>query len=237
MRDTRLDDVFDGDKVISEVLDRSTVMTLHGMLRRGTISGVNGQVGAGKESVVFWGGSPGGDVAIKVYLVSTSSFKRRAIYVDGDPRFSRMRRGTRNMVYQWAQKEFRNLSRCAAAGIPSPAPVGVSRNVLVMGFMGEGGRPHPTLRESEVGEADYLESLRLLRRLHGAGLVHGDYSEYNIFKAGEGLAVFDMGSAVDLRHPGAEALLQRDINNITRFFAKRGVDVKDAGGVLGGILG
>ena len=45
-------------------------------------------------------------------------------------------------------------------------------------------------------------------------LVHGDFSEYNIFKTEKGLVVFDLGSGVDLRHPNAEEFLKRDINNI-----------------------
>ena len=39
--------------------------------------------------------------------------------------------------------------------------------------------------------------------------------------------VFDLGSAVDLRHPNAQEFLKRDINNITRFFNKRGIPVED----------
>ena len=39
--------------------------------------------------------------------------------------------------------------------------------------------------------------------------------------------VFDLGSAVDLRHPNSKEFLKRDINNITRFFKKRGMIVED----------
>ena len=41
------------------------------------------------------------------------------------------------------------------------------------------------------------------------------------------LVVFDLGSAVDLRHPNSQEFLKRDINNITRFFNKRGIPVED----------
>ena len=72
-----------------------------------------------------------------------------------------------------------------------------------------------------------LEKARKLAMYRKAKLVHGDYSEYNIFKTQNGLVVFDLGSAVDLRHPNTQEFLKRDINNITRFFKKRGVSVED----------
>ena len=44
------------------------------------------------------------DVALKIYLVSTSNFKKREPYILGDPRFSKLKKGTKNLVYLWAKK-------------------------------------------------------------------------------------------------------------------------------------
>ena len=100
-----LSDGFKKNKTVNEVLDKSTVMILHDMIRTKIISYVNGIVSAGKESVVFWGMSPDKhDIALKVYLTSTSSFKKRSIYIEGDPRFSRIKKNTRSLVYLWAKK-------------------------------------------------------------------------------------------------------------------------------------
>ena len=238
-------DGFKKNKVVNEVLDKPTVMTLYRMITDGILSGVNGSVSAGKESLVFWGlGPTGADVALKIYLVSTSNFKRRQAYMEGDPRFASVRKGTRNMVYLWARKEFRNLTQCAEAGIPVPRPIHVANNVLAMEFIGAGhapdsdrgarGRPAAQLLHWPVDYDDYRGALSMLRDMYAkANLVHGDYSEYNIFKVhGRGLVVFDLGSAVDRRHPNARMLLQRDINNITRFFEKKGVSVDDTGRVM-----
>lgn len=240
-------DGFKKNKVVNEVLDKPTVMTLYRMITDGILSGVNGSVSAGKESLVFWGLGPAGeDVALKIYLVSTSNFKRRQAYMEGDPRFASVKRGTRNMVYLWARKEFRNLTQCAEAGIPVPRPIHVANNVLAMEFIGTGhapdsgtgggarGRPAAQLLHWPVDYSDYRGALSMLRDMYAkANLVHGDYSEYNIFKVhGRGLVVFDLGSAVDRRHPNARMFLQRDINNITRFFEKKGVSVDDAGRIM-----
>ena len=223
-----LDDGFKKGKVLNEVLDKPTVMTLYNMIRNHIISYVNGAISAGKESVLFWAvDEEGRDVALKIYLVSTVSFKKRGPYIIGDPRFSKLKKGTRNLVYLWAKKEFRNLSQCYNCGIPVPKPLYVVNNVLAMSFMGHSGNPAKLLLDSEVTESDYDESISILKHLYQkARLIHGDYSEYNIFKTEKGMIVFDLGSAVDIRHPNSMQFLQRDISNITRFFSKRGISVK-----------
>ena len=224
--------LFDGfkkNKVINEVLDKSTMLAIHDMINSHIISYVNGVISAGKESVVFWAvGGDGADVALKVYLVTTSNFKRRAPYILGDPRFTRLRKGTRNMVYLWARKEFANLSRCYDCGISVPRPIHVSKNILAMEFVGRGGAPSGTLLDSAVDKDDYNGAVRILRDMYGmAGLVHGDFSPYNVFKTRTGLSVFDLGSAVDVRHPNSGEFLKRDINNMTNFFVKRGLTVEN----------
>lgn len=225
---------FDSNKVENQVLDKSTMFTMYEMINAKIISYVNGIVKSGKESVLFWAVGPKGeDVALKVYLVSTVSFKKRAMYIVGDPRFTHLKHGTRNMVYLWAKKEFRNLSQCAKHGIPVPRPLHVSKNVLALEFIGKNGVPAPTLHETEVDESDYSQTIDIMTRLYKkAGLVHGDFSEYNVFKTDSGLVLFDLGSAVDTSHPNAQNFLERDIKNMTYFFAKRGLTVKNPKDVL-----
>ena len=224
-----LEDGFKKGKVVNEVLDKPTVMTLYKMIKDHIIAYVNGAVSAGKESVLFWGVDENNvDVALKIYLVSTASFKKREAYIRGDPRFTNVKKGTKNLVYLWAKKEFRNLSQCFDAGIPVPKPLYVTNNVLAMSFVGQNGAPAKLLLESEVDENDYTQAISIIKDIyHKAKLVHGDYSEYNIFKTEDGLVVFDMGSAVDLNHPNAKEFLKRDISNITKFFHKRGISVED----------
>ena len=222
-------DGFKKNKVINEVLDKKTMMIMYGMINSHIISYVNGVVKAGKESVLFWAVDENkNDVALKVYLISTTNFKKREQYILGDPRFSKIKHGTRNLVYLWAKKEFSNLKRCSECGISVVKPIHVSKNVLAMEFVGKNGIPAKTLLESKVNEKDYDMAILILSNLYrDARLVHGDFSEYNIFKTEKGLIVFDLGSAVDIQHPNSMEFLKRDINNITKFFAKRGLTVKN----------
>lgn len=234
-----LDDGFNGNKVVNQVLDKSTIMTLYHMINSHIISYVNGPVSAGKESVVFWAVDENKqDVALKIYLVSTSNFKKRAPYIVGDPRFSKFKKGTRSLVYLWAKKEYRNLSECFSHNLPVPKPIHVSNNVLAMSFIGNNGVPANRLVDTDVDENDYKQSISFLKDLYQkTNLVHGDYSEYNIFKTDRGLVVFDLGSAVDLQHPNSTEFLKRDINNITKFFSKRDVTVDEPSDVLEEVLG
>ncbi len=222
-------DGFKKNKVINEVLDKSTMMIMYNMINSHIISYVNGIVKAGKESVLFWAVDENqNDIALKVYLVTTTSFKKRAPYILGDPRFSKIKHGTRNLVNLWARKEFSNLKRCSQSGISAVKPIYISKNVLAMEFVGKNGIPTNTLLESQVNKNDYDEAILILSSLFkDANLVHGDFSEYNIFKTDKGLMVFDLGSAVDIQHPNSMEFLKRDINNITKFFAKRGLTVQN----------
>ena len=97
-RSKSLDDGFKKNKVINEVLDKPTIFELYELIKSNIISYVNGVVQAGKESVVFWAVGPNeSNFALKIYLVTTSNFKKRSEYLIGDSRFSRIKKGTKNI--------------------------------------------------------------------------------------------------------------------------------------------
>ena len=107
-------------------------------------------------------------------------------------------------------------------------PIHVSKNILVMDFVGKNGKPEKTLHESQVDENDYHQCIEIITDLFKkAKLVHADFSEFNIFKTPDGLKLFDLGSAIDLNHPKMMDFLKRDIKNITNFFVKRGLTVEN----------
>ena len=140
-------------------------MTLYKLITDHIIAYVNGSVSAGKESVVFWAVDENNvDVALKIYLVSTSNFKKREAYILGDPRFLKLKKGTKNLIFLWAKKEFKNLSRCFDCGIPVPKPIYLTRNVLAMEFVGKNGSPCKVLLESQIDENDYHQAISLIKK-------------------------------------------------------------------------
>jgi len=227
-------------QVFDNVFDVPTLMTINQMVDDGIIEHVRGSLAAGKESKVYLAEAPGGSLRIlKVYLTVSAEFKKRMQYIAGDPRFSDIKKGSRNLMTLWAKKEFKNMQAAHAASVMVPAPIAVQKNVLVMEFIGDSeGNSAPPLIESEVTEDDYLQLIREMSLLYQkARLVHADLSEYNVFKTDKGIMLFDFGSAVDIQHPNSKQFLVRDVVNVNRFFAKREVDVMDTAQAVEKITG
>jgi RIO kinase 1 len=217
-------------KVMEEVFDRATLLAVEDLIARKDLRDLNGVVSSGKEARVYWGlDQDGGPLAVKIYLTSSSDFRRRLGYIAGDRRFGKLPSGSRDTVYLWTRKEFKNLQLAGAAGVRVPRPVAFHKNILVMEYVGTPPQPAPTFAETEVDEGDYDWTFEAIGQLHNkAKLVHADLSEFNVFKFGSQRILFDMGSAVLVSHPQAEEFLRRDVANMVRFFRKRGISRKSA---------
>lgn len=217
-------------EVFEEVFDRPTLEGLYKLMRRGVIDKIYGVVKAGKEGRIYWGKDPrGAELAVKIYYTVTGEFRQGMMrYIEGDPRFKRVRRDPRGLVYTWTQKEFKNLKLAEEAGVNVPKPIECFRNILVMSFIGVDGVPAPLLREAELQDPDrfYRMLIEDVRRLYQkAGLVHGDLSEYNIMVWEDSPVIFDVSQAVLRAHPNADALLRRDIERINEYFSRLDVDI------------
>lgn len=217
-------------EVLEEVFDKSTLMTIYRMLNKGTIDEIHGVVEAGKEARIYWGKSRDGkELAIKIYLTIAAEFKKGKLqYIEGDSRFARIKRDTRSLTFAWALKEYKNLQLALKAKVKAPKPIAISKNVLVMQFIGKNGHPAPRLKElpPKNPEAIYNGLLDYVERLYKkADLVHGDISEYNVMVWRNKPVLFDMAQAVLLSHPMAPSFLRRDLRNINRYFKKLGVAV------------
>jgi RIO kinase 1 len=217
-------------EVLEEVFDRSTLMTIYHFMNKGIIDEIYGSVKAGKESKLYWGKDKEGNLlAIKIFLTVSAEFKKgMLVYIQGDPRFTRVRRDTRSLIYLWAQKEFKNLHSAFEAGVSVPRPIAVRRNVLIMEFIGENGISAPLLREIPLKNPDriYRQILANVKRLYRkAGLVHADLSEYNVMIWKGKPVLFDVSQTVPKEHPMASEFLRRDLENISRYFKRLGVAV------------
>jgi len=231
-------------KVEASVFDDATYGALYKLVQDGHIDAFGGPISTGKEANVYTalagseargaseqssgdGEEPRGhEVAVKVYRINASDFKDMRGYLDGDPRFEGIGSDKKKVVTAWVRKESSNLKRARRAGVRTPEPIAVERNVLVMEYLGtEEGRAK-RLNEVHIENPDtaYEVVTEYLRRLYDAGLVHGDLSEYNIvFHEGQ-LYIIDLGQAVTIHHPNAEEFLRRDCRNVANFFARQGVE-------------
>jgi len=228
----------DQRKVLEEVFDQATLLAIEELVSRRDLGDLNGVVNAGKEARVYFGeDTEGGPVAVKIYLMSASDFRRRLGYIAGDRRFGKLPSGSRDTIYLWTRKEFKNLQVADSAGIRVPKPLSFFKNILIMEYIGHPPEPAPTFAETEVDESDYDWTFETIGRLWKKGkLVHADFSEFNVFKTEKERVLFDMGSAVVSSHPQSEEYLKRDVSNMVRFFRKRGISRADADYWMGEIV-
>jgi RIO kinase 1 len=215
---------------LEQVFDRSTLMTIYDFLNKGIIDEIYGAVKAGKESKLYWGKDKEGRLlAIKIFLTVSAEFKKGMIpYIEGDPRFRKVKHDTRSLIYAWTQKEYRNLQEARRAGVRVPEPIEVKHNVLIMEFIGENGKTAPLLKETKLSNPQRVYERLLVnvgKLYQKAGLVHGDLSEYNVMIHRGYPVIFDMSQAVSVKHPMADEFLRRDLNNINYFFKKTGAQV------------
>jgi RIO kinase 1 len=218
-------------KVEQSVFDDATFAAIYKLVQDGHIEAFGGPISTGKEANVYEALGPDGrDVAVKIYRINASNFRHMRDYLEGDPRFQGIGSDKQKVVLAWVRKEYANLKRARAAGVRVPEPIAVSRNVLVMELVGlvEDRARRLTEVHVENPETAYEVVREYMRRLHGAGLVHGDLSEYNMIVHEGELVVIDLGQAVTVHHPNAGEFLRRDCQNVASFFSRQGMDVTAA---------
>ena len=218
-------------KTYDQVFDQAALLTIASLISDGVISTLDYPVSTGKEANVFHATDAAGRAkALKIYRINTATFRNIALYIEGDPRFKRVKRATKPTIFAWAQKEYKNLVRMEDAGVRVPTPERVLDNVLVMAYIGDETTPAPSLREValESPAAVYQDVVANLRAIRKSRLVHADMSEYNLLWWQDRVVVIDVGQAVPLDHPHAEEWFRRDVANIARFFKRLRVDTTPA---------
>lgn len=215
-------------KVGSEIFDKITLETLYKIANQGHIDVLNGAISTGKEANVLTGITDEEKfIAVKIYRIATSDFKKMNYYLDGDPRFNLKTKNKRKIIYSWVTKEFKNLNRLFDVGVNVPQPITSSNNVLLIEFIGDdNGNPAQPVKNQTPEEPDefwekLLQELKLM--VNEAKLVHGDLSNYNILNQNETPVIIDVSQSVVLDHPIAKELLERDINTLVREYTKLGV--------------
>ena len=215
----------------AEVFDKKTLMTIYDFMTSGYVDAVHYPISTGKEGNVFYAtDSDDEPMALKIFRTSTSTFKRVAKYVEGDPRFRGITGNRWKMIYAWTNKEYRNLQRYTENGIRVPEPVEFDKNCLLMEYIGDKKGPAPQLRNAVMKKpnSNYKDVVGfIVDGYKKAHLVHGDLSEYNILLFRDKPILIDCGQALTADHFNAKEFLMRDITNINRFFRNKGIDVID----------
>lgn len=228
-------------KVIDEVFDKQTLLAVYKLMKEGIVDTVEFTISTGKEGNVFLATTPeGGLIAIKIFRISTATFKRISRYIEGDPRFRSILGSHRKIIFAWTNKEFRNLHRLHTAGVRVPVPIRFYKNLLAMEYIGDEDSPAPMLKDVVLEEPEevYKTLVEYVRRAYQkAALVHGDLSEYNVLMRDGEPVVIDCGQALLTEHPNAIDFLRRDVENLNRYFRRLGVDVMESESMIEMVVG
>jgi len=194
--------------------DAYDLLALSDLVKRGTVKAFGERIGVGKESVVY---EALGEMhlAIKFHRQGRTSFKH----------IRRLRDHlTDQTKVPWiyaaalaARHEFAVMEKLYPI-VSIPRPFAVSRHVLAMEFVGGPALNRITLSDPENGLNMILGEVGKARRL---GIIHADLSEFNVMVDESGPKIIDWPQAVEVTHPHAQELLERDLVNVLRFFERK----------------
>ncbi len=219
-----------------------------------TITEILGVVKSGKEATVYC--VRGGDVfggrliAAKVYRSrKVRQFANASVYNAGRLR-QRHRREERAMETRtrfgqelafgkWVADEYETLRLLHGAGVCVPEPLSMTERIILMEYIGDEEDPAPNLTniDLDAGEGQQLFDvlMRNIELMLSCDRVHGDLSPYNVLYHNGTVRIIDVPQAVDARfNPNALGLLERDVENISRHFARFGVQT-DARRIVRGL--
>ena len=209
---------------------------LRPLVEEGVIDSVVRQLMSGKEAMVFVVRCGADTRCAKVYKEADKrSFRQAVDYTENrrtkNSRQARaMAKGTRfgreAQEQAWQSAEVSARVRLAAAGVRVPRPYNFHAGVLLMELVAdEEGNAAPRLNDveltPEVAADLHGRLVREVVRMLGAGVVHGDLSEFNILLGADGPVIIDLPQAVDAAgNNHARRMLVRDVDNLRRFFGR-----------------
>jgi RIO kinase 1 len=207
----------------------------------GMVDEVLYQLMSGKEAQVYVVRCGDQVRCAKVYKEARKrSFKQAVEYQEGRKvRNSRRARamdkktryGQKEQESAWLNAEVDALYRLAEAGVRVPEPFGFVDGVLLMELVADDqGDAAPRLDEvvltAEQARDYYARIIAEVVRMLGAGLIHGDLSEFNVLVDGQGPVIIDLPQAVNAAgNNSAERMLERDVDNMRRYFGKFAPDL------------
>lgn len=210
--------------------------SLDTLVEHGIIEEVLRPLMSGKEAQVYLVVSEGRLCAAKIYKdAQHRSFKNRADYTEGrkvrnsrDQRAiaKRSKYGKGKDEESWKSTEVDMIYRLRDGGVRVPEPYTFIDGVLLMELVcDESGHPAPRLGDLEFSPEDakhiFHRLLGEVVRMLCTGVVHGDFSEFNVLVASDGPVVIDFPQAVNAAgNLSARKLLIRDVENLQRFLAK-----------------
>jgi RIO kinase 1 len=223
-------------KVYGNVFSESSLQKLFKLSSQGYFEDLKSPLSTGKEANLFTATTKDNTViVVKIYRLENCNFNKMHSYISNDSRYLNLKKSKREIIFAWTQREYRNLLK-ARECIKVPKPMAFKDNILLMEFIGKDS-PAPMLKDQiPKNPKKFLELVvKNMKKLYDSGFIHGDLSEYNILNYEEEPVFIDFSQSTLKDSGKAPELIERDINNICRFFKK--ITTVDADKIKKEILG
>ena len=216
-------------KTYKNVFDDFTERNLFKLISQGYFDGIESPISIGKEANIFSAiDLEQNRLILKIYRLSTCDFNRMFDYIKLDPRYSSVKKRKREIIFSWAQREYRNLLKIRDLGVRVPTPKHVFFNILIIEFIGSED-PAPKLKDlAPKNPKDFFEDLiNQMKKLYKGKYVHTDLSAFNILNFNEKPIIIDLSQATTIENPEYENYWKRDIHNVVKHFQKLGLKLDE----------
>ncbi len=194
------------------------------------ITALGPQVGIGKEAEVYLArDSSDQNRVLKMFRLGRSSFKQ-----------IKRKRDVNTAINSWlllnidtAKKEYDILTNLKDSSNSFPNPLCRSFHCIVMDAI-YGNRLSDTenLNDPELVFDRIIDNITIA---YHKGYINGDLNEYNILVDDDNVSILDWPQAVKIDAINADAVLTRDIQNITKYFSKKFGIEKDSHKIIGNV--
>ena len=196
-------------------------LAINSLVKANVLEAFGKPLGVGKEADVYDALTPTGQrVAVKFHRLGRTSFKQT----------KRKRGYTTKYTYttDWhhqsqiaAKKEYKALKILYPKGVAVPKPIKQNHHILVISMI-EGAElyHYPELPNPQAVLNEILANTRKAYR--DAHIIHADLSPYNIIlQPNHHILIIDWPQYVTIKHPNAQQLLKRDLQNVLRYFQRK----------------
>ena len=209
-------------KVYGNVFSEHSLRLLFKMSSQGYFEELEAAISVGKEANVFTATTTDEDrIVAKIYRLENCNFSKMFEYLRTDPRYINASKNSRQIIFTWVQREYRNLM-IAREAIKVPKPIAFKDNIILMEFIGNSEHAAPELKDKPPKDPKrFFDKIIIdMKKLFKKGLIHGDLSPFNILNHDEDPVFIDFSQSTMKDASNAQELLRRDLKNICTYFRK-----------------
>lgn len=194
-------------------------LSLKALTMRGSISSFGTQVGIGKESNIYTVQDEEGKyLCLKLHRLGRTCFRK--IKENRDYHGKRKHASWLYLSRISATREYAYMKALYDRGFPVPKPIDVNRHCIVMELID--GFPMTQINEVENVEQLYDDLMNLIVKLGNAGVIHGDFNEFNLLVTDDAKPVLiDFPQMLSTSHANAKFYFDRDVTGVKELFRRK----------------